>query len=327
VAAPIRLHGSVSPPGWAAEYEAILSAYSQAGGDPGALGTTDAAILVVSANRVLAANEVPGIHFEAEERPFGVRARIAVEPGARFARAVHLCFGMLPAEGLQEIEADYVVGAGAVVEFIAHCTFPNAVDLRHAMNARIRVAEDAAMTYREAHFHGEHGGIVVVPTARVTVERGGRFVASFGLLHGRVGRLEIDYDVEVGENGLAELTTRAYGLADDRLRVLEALHLNGRGARGLTKTRIAVRDEAVSEVLTTAEGNAPFARGHMDCTEVVRGHGTASNVPRVVVHDDQAHVTHEAAIGAVNRKELETLMARGLDEDAAVDVIVRGMLQ
>jgi len=321
-----NVHRQRSTPGWAAEYEAILSAYSQAGGNPRILGAGAPAILVVSANRVLAANEAPGIHFEADERPSGVRARIAVEPGAQ-PGPVHLCFGMLPAEGLQEIEAEYAVGAGATVEFIAHCTFPNAVDLRHAMTAHVDVAEGAAMTYREAHFHGQHGGITVAPTTRASVAQGGRFAATFSLLHGRVGRLEIDYDVEVGREALAELTTRAYGLADDRLRVVEALHLNGQGARGLTKTRIAVRDEAVSEVVTTTEGNAPFARGHMDCTEVVRGHGTASNMPRVVVRDDRAQVTHEAAIGAVNRKELETLMARGLDEDAAVDVIVRGMLQ
>jgi hypothetical protein len=46
----------------------------------------------------------------------------------------------------------------------------------------------------------------------------------------------------------------------------------------------------------------------------------------VRVSDPRAQVTHEAAIGTVNRKELETLMARGLDEEAAVDTIVRGML-
>ncbi|MGQ9767684.1 MAG: SufD family Fe-S cluster assembly protein, partial [Anaerolineae bacterium] len=46
----------------------------------------------------------------------------------------------------------------------------------------------------------------------------------------------------------------------------------------------------------------------------------------VLVRNDRAQVTHEASIGSVNRKELETLMARGLDEDAAVDVIIRGML-
>lgn len=92
------------------------------------------------------------------------------------------------------------------------------------------------------------------------------------------------------------------------------------------KTRAAVRDAATSQVLTTTEARAPGARGHMDCTEIVRGRAVARNVPVVVVCDDRAQVTHEAAIGMVNRKELETLMARGLEEETAVDVIVRGML-
>jgi Fe-S cluster assembly scaffold protein SufB len=64
----------------------------------------------------------------------------------------------------------------------------------------------------------------------------------------------------------------------------------------------------------------------MDCAEIVRGAAVAENVPTVIVRNDQAHVTHEAAIGTVNKKELETLMARGLDEDTAVDVIIREML-
>jgi Fe-S cluster assembly scaffold protein SufB len=46
----------------------------------------------------------------------------------------------------------------------------------------------------------------------------------------------------------------------------------------------------------------------------------------VVVRDDRARVTHEAAIGSVSRRELETLMARGLSEPEAVDIIIRGLL-
>ncbi|MDH7486574.1 MAG: hypothetical protein QHJ81_09915 [Anaerolineae bacterium] len=164
-------HGLVAvEPGWAREYEALLEAYSQAGGDPAMLKAPNAATLVVSANRVLAANEVPGVHFQAEALPDGVRARIAVEPGVRIERPVHLCFGMLPAEGVQRIEADYEIGAGAQVEFIAHCTFPNAIRLQHIMDARIHVGPDATMQYRESHYHGPHGGIEVLPKARVTVE-------------------------------------------------------------------------------------------------------------------------------------------------------------
>ncbi|MCX7680481.1 MAG: SufD family Fe-S cluster assembly protein, partial [Anaerolineae bacterium] len=67
--------------------------------------------------------------------------------------------------------------------------------------------------------------------------------------------------------------------------------------------------------------------GHMDCTEIVRDAAVARNIPTVVVRNDRARVTHEAAIGSVGRKELETLMARGLSEDEAVDIIIRGMLR
>ena len=40
--------------------------------------------------------------------------------------------------------------------------------------------------------------------------------------------------------------------------------------------------------------------------------------------DERAKVTHEAAIGSVDKKQVETLISRGLDESEAVDMIVRG---
>ena len=315
-----------STPVWAGDLEALLEAYRQAGGDPETIRQANIATLVINANQVLIAHEIEGVHFEAEELPEGIKARIIVDPGIKVQQMVHLCFGMLPAEGRQEIRATYEVGAGAQVDFLAHCTFPNAIRLQHVMDADIHVGRGALMRYTEAHYHGQSGGIEVLPKARVTVEEEGRFETTFNLSHGRVGQMEIDYEVDVASRGLAELTTKVFGREDDIVRVREVVHLNGEGARGLTKTRVAVRDRAHSEVSTTAEGNAPGAVGHMDCTEIVRDRAEACKIPMVVVRDDRARVTHEAAIGSVNKKELETLMARGLDEDEAVDVIIRGML-
>ena len=51
------------------DFEAILKAYEQAGGDPRFLRSPRVASLVVSGNKVLGANEVPGIEMEAEELP------------------------------------------------------------------------------------------------------------------------------------------------------------------------------------------------------------------------------------------------------------------
>ncbi|GAI05512.1 unnamed protein product [marine sediment metagenome] len=53
----------------------------------------------------------------------------------------------------------------------------------------------------------------------------------------------------------------------------------------------------------------------------------ARAIPLVYVNDRQAKVTHEAAIGSIDNKQLQTLMARGLSEEKAVDVIVKGVLR
>jgi len=314
-------------PAWAREFEAILKAYEQAGGRPDVLQTPRVASAIVSGNQVLAVNLVEGVNIEAEEMEHGIRAYITVAPDTKVEYPVHLCFGMIPSEGLQEILPEFEIGEGAEVGFMAHCTFPNALDLRHVMDAQIHVGPNATMRYSEAHYHGPHGGIEVLPTSRAQVDEGGRLEINFSLIHGRVGRLVIQFEADVARQGVVELLTKAYGSAEDSILVNEVVRLNGEGARGLAKTRIAVCDQATSEVYTTAEGNAPGAMGHMDCTEIVRGAAVARNVPTVVVRDDRARVTHEAAIGSVNSKELETLMARGLDEEEAVDIIIRGMLR
>ncbi|MFB0545858.1 MAG: SufD family Fe-S cluster assembly protein [Anaerolineae bacterium] len=308
------------------DFEAILKAYERSGGDPQFLKSPKVASLVISGNRVLGANQVPGVRIVPEEIEHGVRVRVIVEPGARLDVPAHLCFGVIPAEGVQEILPEFEIGAGAQAEFIAHCTFPNAVNVRHLMEARIHVGENATMKYTETHYHGETGGVEVVPKAQVTVDEGGHYSSEFALTTGRVGKLDFDYVVDVAARGVAELTAKAYGSGDDAISVKETIRLNGEHARGLAKSRVAVRGEATSEVLGSTEGNAPFTHGHVDCIEIVRDRAVASAIPVVRVRDDRAYVTHEAAIGTVKKKELETLMARGLDEEAAVDVIIRGML-
>ena len=60
--------------------------------------------------------------------------------------------------------------------------------------------------------------------------------------------------------------------------------------------------------------------------EIVKGNGIAVATPIVDVRDPKAHVTHEAAVGSVDKKQLETLMSRGLDEDEASELIIQGLL-
>jgi hypothetical protein len=171
-----------------------------------------------------------------------------------------------------------------------------------------------------------YGGIEVVPRATVTVGDRATYRADFSLVQGRVGRLDIDYEVVVGKDATAELTSKVYGRVTDDIRIVERVRLDGENARGLVKSRVAVADEAKAHIVGATFGNAAGARGHVDCLEIVRDQAVASAVPEVRVSHPQARVTHEAAIGTVDHQQLETLMGRGLDPQEAVDRIILGML-
>ena len=310
------------------EYEGMIDAYEKAGGDRNALVSKDIAKLVVHENRVLGNDGVSGLKIETEEMENGVNIRLLVEEGAKIKNPVHLCFGVLPQEGLQEIILKVDAQDNSEVSVIAHCIFPNAVKVIHKMDADIEIGNNARFDYRETHYHGETGGVELIPRARIKVGNGGVWQSTFALSEGLVGKMDYDFEVDCQEKAVAELLVKAYGKGNDDIKILEKIYLNGAGARGLAKSRLVLSDKAKAEVRGETYGNAPHARGHVDCIELVSGtEAVARAIPIVSVTDETAKVTHEAAIGSIDRRQVETLMARGLDEDEAVDVIVKGILR
>jgi len=310
------------------EYQGMVDAYEKAGGDKNALLAKEVARLVIHENKVLSANEVKGIRLETKETETGVNLYFLVEEGTRILHPVHLCFGILPKEGLQEIILKVNAQDNSEVHVIAHCLFPNAVKVIHKMDADIELGNNAKFDYKETHYHGEFGGIEVIPKAKVKVGKGGVWQSTFALSQGLVGKLDYDFEVFCQDRAVAELVVKVYGKGSDDIKVWEKIHLNGVGARGLAKSRIVLSDKAKAEVRGETYGNAPYARGHVDCIELVNGtEAVARAIPIVSVTNGKAKVTHEAAIGSIDRKQVETLMARGLDETEAVDVIVRGILR
>ncbi len=311
-----------------AELVTIGQAYAASGGDASALADDRIASLVVSHKHVVRAHSIPGVRIEGEETPTGARAKITVEPGVKVDEPVHLCFGVLPKEGIQEIISEFDIGEGARVSFLAHCSFPNAVRVKHVMDATIRVGKGAEMEYSETHFHGPEGGVEVLPAAQIFIDEGGLYRSTFKLVEGPVGVLRLDYKAHLAREAVCELDAKVYGKGQDEITINESLFLDGENARGLAKSRVVVSDRATSQVIGEAVGSAPYARGHIDCVEILKGPlARASAIPKLTVVDERAKLTHEAAIGSIDKKQVETLMARGLSEDQAVDVVVKGILR
>ncbi len=309
------------------EIDDLMRTVSSCGGDSAALGDAGTAHLVASGHSILSSRTVEGLVVDARETAEGVAARVTVRAGVKLEKPVHLCFGVMHRTGLQRIEMNVRVEDGASAHFIAHCVFPNAEKVQHLMDATVSIGDNAEMRYGETHYHGPFGGVEVVPKLAVTVGRKGRYFTDFTLTTGRVGKLSIDYTVEAAEDAVTELTARVFGHGRDDIRIKDRVLLAGKNARGLIKTRVAIEDDAVAEVTGITEGNAAGARGHVDCMEIVKDRAVARAVPIVQVNDPGAKVTHEAAIGSVDKRQMETLMAHGLAPEEAVDIIVKGMLK
>jgi Fe-S cluster assembly scaffold protein SufB len=307
------------------QLEDLMKAFGKSGGDKSVLVNEDMAHLVASGHRILSMRAVEGLEVNARETPTGISVQVRVT--AALKNPVHLCFGLIHKKGIQEIKMKLVFERGASANFIAHCIFPKAEKVRHIMDASVIIGENAQMKYSEIHYHGPFGGIEVIPKTNVIVGKNGRFSADFSLVTGRVGKLGIDYAVEVGENAVCELETRIFGHGNDTVNIKEKIVLAGENSKGLIKTRVAIEDSAHANVTGITEGNAKGARGHVDCLEIVKDNAVAQAVPIVSVSNPFAKVTHEAAIGSVDKRQLETLMAHGLNPEEAVDVIVRGILK
>lgn len=309
------------------DIDALMKAFGDAGGDRAVLENRETAHLVADGHKILSMRDVEGLVVEAKEIHQGISAKVTVKAGVKIKNPVHLCFGVLHKKGTQKIKMDVKFEKDSSARFIAHCIFPKAEKVKHIMDAVITIGENAEMKYSETHYHGMHGGIEVVPKAAVKVGKGGRYFADFTLTSGRVGRLNMDYTVEAGENAVTELTARIFGHADDNIKIKEKAVLRGNNSRSLIKSRVALEDEARADVTGITEGNAAGARGHVDCMEIVKDRAVANAVPIVNVSNPLAKVTHEAAIGSVDKRQMETLMAHGLTPEEATDIIVKGILK
>ncbi len=168
--------------------------------------------------------------------------------------------------------------------------------------------------------------MIVVPKTRVHIKEGGRFKTEFELIKGMAGVIDFDYEVDCDAFSTLDMIARIIGRGHDKIRINETGHLNGEGAKAVLQSHLALRDDASAEIYNTLTASAAHARGHVDCKEIVQGNAVAKAVPVVEVSHPLAHVTHEAAIGSVDSKQLQTLMSRGLDEDAATDLIIEGLL-
>lgn len=283
----------------------------------------------VDENRVLDQFFAKGIKASYEETSNGVKAKITIQKNVKISEPLFFCFGLQGKKQEQAIYPEIVFEENSEATIYSHCTFPNSVENHHNMEGVFKVGKNAKFTYIEQHYHGEKSGAIVTPKLRIEIAEGGQFISDFSLTKGTVGKVEIRLEAFLKKNARAEIKTKVFGSSvKDQVKIVDIVHLDGENSKSLVTMRAAAKNGG--NVLMEGEtfAKAPGAFGHIDCQEIVIGkNSVAKAIPIVEVTNDQARVTHEASVGKINQKELETLMTRGLNEDEATEMIIDALMQ
>jgi hypothetical protein len=270
-----------------------------------------------------------GVETEFEELEDGVKMKVVVKKGYSIKEPLFFCFGLSGEREEQQIYPEIVLEEGSEVKIYSHCTFPESKENRHEMEGVFRVGKNARMYYEEHHYHGEESGASVEPKLKVEAQENAVFESVFNLTKGTVGNTVIDLDVVLRKNAKANLETKVLGKnGKDRIRINDRVYMEEEGSRSLIKMRAAAKNGGEVWMQGETYARASGCQGHVDCQEIVVGEDSSARaVPIVDVSHGDARVTHEASVGKVNQKELETLMTRGLNEDEATDLIISSIMK
>lgn len=310
------------------EYEQLVEALEKNGYDASKYFDKKVASIIISGNRVVGLNNVKGVNLIPKTLENGVEVDMEIEEGVTLPIPIHVCTGYLEKKGLQNIVFNIRVRRNAKVKFVAHCVFPQVENFTHNAISNVVVEEGAIMEYADEHFHSDLGTINLTTITNAKVEKGGIYKNSFTLTKTRVGKIYVEMNLDLQERAAGELLSKIKGSKNDVIDIKETLNLNGAYSRGIAKSTVVALDETKANIVNVAYGNAPYSMGHVECNEITKGDKVdVKTEPILKVVNDLSELTHEASIGRINKRQLETLMAKGLTEEEATELIIKGLLQ
>lgn len=271
-------------------------------------------------------------HIDPESDAFTARAKhaphegyfIHCEPGVQTLHPVQACLYIAKEGFSQNVHNVVIAEEGSRLQVITGCaTSRHLVSGLHVGVSEFYVKKGAQLHFTMIHDWGEQ--VNVRPRTYVYVEAGGTFVSNYISLK-PVGSLQMNPTTHLaGEGAVARFNSVLVAGRGCSLDVGSRVILDAPGARAeiisraiAAGGRIVARGELV--------GRASGVKAHLECKGLILQEGLMHAIPELRGYLPGVEMSHEAAVGKIDQREIEYLMARGMDEDEAISTIVRGFL-
>ena len=246
-------------------------------------------------------------------------------PGAKFETPVQSCLMIGAEEALQTVHNIIIVEEGAELSIVTGCLTHG--DVKRALHigvSEMYVKKGGKLTFSMIHDWDE--AVEVRPRTGIRIEENGQLINNYVCLKPTKSIQTNPAAHLEGEGATAYFNTIAVAHPGSTLDMGSRIYLNAPN----TKTEIISRTITIGgEMISRGDiiGNAPHVYGHLECNGLVLNeNGSQRAIPALEANAMDVEMTHEAAIGRIARDQVEYLMTRGLDENEATGLIVRGFL-
>jgi hypothetical protein len=250
---------------------------------------------------------------------------IRVKKNVRLSHPVHAGFLIHTPQGLQSVHNIVVIEEGAHLHLITGC-----VSGKHNQEG-LHIAVSEYYVEKDAKFittmiHNWGSDFVVRSRAATIVAENATFVSNYYSVAPPKDIESIPYTNLKGENSSAKYMTVLASTPNSYCDIGGTVLMSGENTSAELVARAVNYGGTVLQTGLLI-GAAKGARGHVDCSGLMLSDGgVIEAVPGLRATHPDARMSHEAAIGKIDRGEVNYLQSKGLPEMQAIALIIRGFL-
>ncbi len=260
----------------------------------------------------------------AQEKPLGFF--IHVQEGEKVALPCQAAMYMASEKLAQMVHNIVILEEGAQLQLITGCaTRHNVHSGLHFAVEEYFIGKNAILTSTMVHSWGSE--VLVYPRAGTIVEEGGRYESNFISLRAPKHVMTNPQTFLNGKGASAKYLTIVLDSPGSVLETGGKVYLNAED----TSAELVHRGVCTGGTMHQGGlliGNAP-CKAHVDCAGMLldtTGQGRIESVPGLQSHHPDARMSHEASIGKLAPEQIEYLMSRGMEEQEAISLLIRGFL-
>lgn len=249
---------------------------------------------------------------------------IRVEDGVTVEEPMQAAF-LLALEGSTQVIHNIIeLGRGARLHIVNGCTTAaHGRGGRHIGITETYLGEESSLGYTMLHNWGSQ--VEVYPSGAVAVGEGAHYISNYVAMTA-VKKIVSNPVAYVKKGGSARFYSIIYARSGAYFDMGSQAALDGEEASGEIISRVVSEGGTVisRQMLT---GNVAGAIGHMECSGLlINSEGVIHSIPELRGAHPDINLSHEAAVGKISSEELSYLRTRGLSEEQARALIIRGFL-